>query len=88
MAQTAREKAQAALDLNERRLARLKKQHEKAADVATRTKAELDATVKERDYLASHPALKDVEALDESVLDPTPEPEQPPVETGSDPLQF
>lgn len=55
---TAQEKAQEVVDKATRKVESLTKRHEKALEDASRLEQELQEAVSERDYAATHPALK------------------------------
>ena len=74
--QTAQQKAQAALDLVDRKLAKAGARKNKAREAYEAAHAEVDSLTAERDYLAQHPALKSLEdAVAEAGEQPV-EPEQ------------
>lgn len=58
MAKTAKQKAQEALDVATRKLERATAKHTEAKAAVASLEAEIKGLTKERDYLASHPALE------------------------------
>ena len=61
MAQTAQEKAKAALDVVDRKLAKAKARLKAAIKAIETAEAEVKSLTEEREYVAAHPALKSLE---------------------------